>query len=483
MKKLLLFLLFSCFALSGWAQANVILLRDTTRLNLSVTDLERKYPHALNRVIVKSGTSSEEKGAFGNQSKLFMETINSRYQQFFTFTESNKKRLPVLGVMLQTEEFIRPDGTYEWVLCSLKGRDLTDEQEGKLIQIIAEWYNQHPFPLKTQTGFHWGGITMLGNIPQKRTVRRGAGIISTLEAAEKTTRPDTVKMLAFNQLDLGVVPEIVYRFPKLEELDLSKNALHELPARLTADIPTLKRLSLLYNAIPDDSVFITRNKHLQALNLQENRLTQVPQSIRKNRRLESLWLGNNKLKELDGKTLRRLHRLNDLNLYNAGLTQLPKTIGKLKHVRVMDLYYNKLTELPRQIGRMKRLEQLAVAHNDLKELPLSLTKLRRLQVLYAHHNRISQLPDSYQKMTYLTILDLGYNWFSVAPKVLAALPSLEELDLSNNNLQELPRSLGESKRLKKLYLRSNPLSGANVKSGPYAPIIQQLEANQTEVFY
>lgn len=35
----------------------------------------------------------------------------------------------------------------------------------------------------------------------------------------------------------------------------------------------------------------------------------------------------------------------------------------------------------------------------------------------------------------------------------------------------------------KLYLRSNPLTRDNAKAGPYAPIIRQLEANQTEVFY
>ncbi|QIP15411.1 leucine-rich repeat domain-containing protein [Spirosoma aureum] len=468
MKNLLLFLLFSGFALSGRAQVKVILLRDTTTYQVSQATLAKKYP-ALSELL-----KAKPQGAFTVMQK-----------QAKQLDEFVKKRndIPQKGFYLHLHEYYQSDGKAQWVLVNTD-RPQPDSIMAKAIKALEEFYSTTSYPASGNVPFRTMSVMLYGkSFIAPRTVRRGAGIISTLEAAEKTTRPDTVKMLAFNQLDLGAVPEIVYRFPKLEELDLSKNALHELPARLTADIPTLKRLSLLYNVIPDDSVFITRNKHLQALNLQGNRLTQVPTSIRKNRRLESLWLGNNKLKELDGKTLRRLHQLNDLNLYNAGLTQLPKTIGKLKHVRVMDLYYNKLTELPRQIGRMKRLEQLAVAHNDLKELPPSLTKLRRLQVLYAHHNRISQLPDSYQKMTYLTILDLGYNWFSVAPEVLAALPSLEELDLSNNNLQELPRSLGESKRLKKLYLRSNPLSGTNAKSGPYAPIIQQLEANKTEVFY
>ncbi len=476
MKKALLLTLLILIGLPGWSQDRIVLLRDTTRLGISLAALEKSCPPALAR---KPG----EKGLFARQGKLFTDSLNGVYQRFFQYIETNKRRLPVTGLMMQTQEFIRPDGTYDRVLCEFSGRELTDQQETQLLQLVAEWYGQHPFPLKTQTGFRWQNFMQLGSVPQKRTVRRGPGIISTLEAAQQTTQPDTVTMLAFSQLDLRNVPEVVYRFLKLAELDLSRNALNELPARLTADIPSLKRLSLLQNAIPDDSVFITPNKHLLALNLQGNKLTRIPPSIRHNRRLESLWMGNNKLADLDTKTLRRLRRLNDLNLYSAGLTTLPRSIKRLKHVKVLDLYYNKFKELPRQIGKMKRLEQLAVSHNDLSSLPASLAKLRRLQTLYAHHNRISQLPADFAKLKQLRVLNIGYNWFSVAPAVLASLPALEELDMNNNNLQELPTSLGTIKGLKKLYLRSNPLTREDAKAGPYAPIIRQLEANQTEVFY
>lgn len=462
--------------LPGWAQIKVVLLRDTTRLNLSPTALERKYPPALARV-------AGQQGVFARRGQTFFDTVNARYKQFSQFIERNKRRLPVKGVAVETSEFINPDGTYEQVFCAFQNDTLTTEQETALILLMAEWYGQHPFPLKTKTGFYWRNYIQVGAIRQKRTVRRGAGIISTVAAAETTNRPDTVTTLALNQLDLTTVPEVVYRFPNLHELDLSKNDLHELPARLTADLPALKRLSLLYNHIPDDSVFVTPNKHLIALNLQGNRLTRVPPAVRQNRRLESLWLGNNDLKHLDVKAIRRLRRLNDLNLYNAGLTTLPKQIGRLKRLKVLDLYYNKFAQLPRQLGRMKRLEQLAIAYNDLKDLPLSVTKLRRLQILYVHHNRISQLPAELGRLRQLRVLDLGYNWFTVPPAVLASLPALEELDLSNNNVQELPPSLGGLRGLKKLYLRSNPMTRTDAKAGPYAPVIQQLEANQTEVFY
>lgn len=476
MKFLLVLIFCVSVSLSGRAQSRVILMRDTTRLGLSVAKLEQAYPPALAR---KPG----EKGLFARSGQQFLDTLNTVYQSFFQFVEDNKRRLPASGIMVQTNEFVRPDGSYALVLCNFSGKELTSQQEAQFLQLVTEWYEKHTFPIRTEAGFRWQNFRQLGSVPQQRLVRRGPGIISTLEAAEATTRPDTVTMLAFNQLDLPSVPELVYRFPKLQELDLSKNDLHELPARLTADIPTLKRLSVLYNHIPNDSVFVTRNKRLLSLNLQGNKLTRIPRTLRQNRRLESLWLGNNKLAGVDIKTLKKLRWLNDLNLYNVGLTSLPKGIKRLKHVKVLDLYYNKLTSLPPQLGRMKRLEQLALSYNDLSELPPTLTRLRHLEKLYAHHNRISQLPNGFEKLTNLRVLDLSNNWITIVPPTVASLPALEDLNLGSNNIQEFPVFLSGMPTLRKLFIRANPITETDALAGPYAPVIKRMEANKTEVLY
>ena len=107
----------------------------------------------------------------------------------------------------------------------------------------------------------------------------------------------------------------MYRFPNLIELDLSKNTIKTLPARLTTNLPKLERLSLLYNALTNDSLFFAANKHLKALNIQGNQLTILPVSIRKNRRIESLWAGNNGLKTVDFRGLRRLSSYSKVILY------------------------------------------------------------------------------------------------------------------------------------------------------------------------
>ncbi|MEZ0610498.1 leucine-rich repeat domain-containing protein [Fibrella sp. WM1] len=390
--------------------------------------------------------------------------------------------LPADGFFYEVTELFAASGRADWIIVKPMGepnRKALDD----LLRRLAVFYQADRFAKPMAAPYSNGYFTNFGRPREKRTVLTGDSIINTLEAAAATTRPDTVKYLYFNHLDLKDVPNVVYRFPNLEELDLSKNRLTQLPARLTADLPQLRRLSVLFNQISNDSVFITPNKHLLALTLQGNKLTRIPTSVRNARNLESLWMGNNKLSELNIKAIKKLKHLYDLNLYNAGLTSLPKQIRKLKHVRVLDLYYNELTGLPKQIGKMRRLEQLAVAHNKLTSLPPQLAKLRYLDTLYVHHNPLATLPTTFNRFKAIRLLDLSYSRLSAFPAELTTLKTLETIDLSGNNIQVLPASVTQLSGLKHLYLRSNPVTRDDAKIGPYAKVIDQLEAQNTAVYY
>lgn len=461
------------FSLATHAQVTVLLHADTAKYGVSPTKLDAQY-FQLRGLI--SGMDEQQRTALY---KARSEFDRSRY----TFIEKQGP-LPGYGFSYMATEYVRANGTVEWVIVRPNGV-VTDKLLQELIVRLTAFYSKTPFPIQVAKPFQTTFGSSYGRplINEKRLVRTGDSTISTLEAARATTRPDTVKYLHFNQLGLTRVPDVVYRFPNLEELDLSKNKLTQLEARITADIPSLRRLNLLYNQIGDDSVFIAKNTDLRALTLQGNKLTRIPAAVHTCKRLESLWMGNNTLTELNIKPLRGLRRLNDLNLYNAGLAVLPRQIRKLKHVTVLDLYYNQLSELPRQIGRMRRLEQLAVANNKLTALPAQLARLKRLNTLFAHHNKLTQLPNTFARLASLLTLDIGYNQFSNVPDVLLGLGTLESVDMSNNNLQTLPTSLMGLKNLKKFYIRSNPLTNNDAKSGPYAQLIEALETNKTEVFY
>lgn len=474
MKPLRLTLLFALFiSVAARAQVTVLLLADTAKYSLSPAKLAAQY--------LPLGTLSEGMTA---EQRTALYRIRSDFDRARFASIEKQGPLPGYGFSYQVNEYVRANGAVEWVIVQPFGI-VPDKLAQELLSRLTVFYTETPLAITVSKPFRATYNTSYGRpmLSEKRRVRTGDSTISTLEAARATLRPDTVKYLHFNQLALASVPEVVFRFPNLEELDLSKNQLTQLPARLTTNIPSLHRLSLLYNLVGDDSVFIPKNTHLRALTLQGNKLTRIPAAVRNCKNLESLWLGNNNLKELNMSALRGLKRLNDLNLYNAGLTQLPRQIRKLKHVTVLDLYYNQLTELPRQIGRMKRLEQLAISNNKLTKLPDDLARLRRLHSIFAHHNRLSQLPARFAKLASLETLDLGYNKFSALPDVLLGLGTLTSVDISNNNLQTLPTTLIGLKNLKKFYIRSNPLTQSDAKTGPYAQLIEALETNQTEVFY
>ena len=474
MKKSLLTLLFvvvCVLPVPGWAQVHVV--AQSAMKDAEMERLHWQYPAAIGPL--EHATAKDM--AFQKAQGDFM-------LDFGRFLHKAKFKL-AKSSFLYFDGYFQANGQADIVVYRVSSDNLlTAAEEQQLTTLLTSFLSTHKLPVNPTLSSSPFQIFAGYNLPSatERIMKDAPGVIHNLATAMQTNRPDTVREVNFGGLYLETVPDVLYRFTNAEEVDLGYNYLTSLPARLST-LPNLKRLNLMINRLTEDSIFFSPNKHLVSINLQRNSLTRVPPAVRHNRRLESLWLGNNDLASLDVKPLRRLRRLTDLNLYNTGLTSLPKTIKRLKHVAVLDLYYNKLKELPRQMGKMKRLEQLAVSHNDLSQLTASLAKLRRLQKLYAHHNRISQLPDAFVKLNQLQILDLGYNWFTVAPTVVASLPALEELDLNNNNLQELPASLGTLKGLKKLYLRSNPLTRDDATAGPYAPIIRQLEANKTEVFY
>jgi Leucine-rich repeat (LRR) protein len=470
MKNRFLLTILCLFALTVNAQVKVQLMNDS----INYKKLRSDYPAAV---------SSREQATTRD---LTFQKITADYWSDFKLYLKRKGFRPDTAIMIYTEGYFQPTGKADFFLYQYTIRDIrpSAKSEQQFLSLLTEFLNERPLPVTSSlvwSTFRVGSQFALYK-PSARKVSHERGTINDLATAARTTQPDTVKKLSFGGLELEQVPDVIYRFTNVEEIGLGNNYLRSLPAKLTT-LPHLQRLDLMSNRLREDSIFFTRNKNLRSINLQKNAISAIPATLGENRRLESLWLGNNDLISTDMKPLLRLRRLNDLNLYNVGLTELPKSMGRLKHLKVLDLYYNKLTALPKQISRMKRLEQLAIAYNSFSTLPTSLAKARRLQVLYAHHNRLNQLPEKFSRLNRLRILDISHNGYVTAPSVLGSLPSLEELSLNNNNIQEFPTVLTSIKTLKKVYLSANPLWGSEAMASPYAKYVEQLQANQTEVFY
>lgn len=369
-------------------------------------------------------------------------------------------------------------GKFEYMLYEIQGK-ANKELEVRFIDSLRVLLNNYPLENNPDSPRVSSHFMVLGVV---RSIPKGDSTIITLENAIATTRPDTVKVLALNQLELKAVPDVIYRFTEMKELNLSGNEIKSADIDLTR-LPKLRHIWLNSNQLTDTSLHFPKNKTLKVLNVQGNRFADVPQAVRNCRKLTSLWLGYNKLTQLNQNSFKRLRRLQDLNLYSCDLKILPKAIAKLRRLEVLDLYYNELSTLPRSLGRMRRLEQLALSNNQFVQIPTTIGRLKHLHSLYAHHNKLTTLPSNVGKLRSLRILSINNNQFSTLPKQIGSLRVVEEIDISNNNLSEVPAQIVQLRQLKKLYLRKNPFSEDARLLSRSKPVLESLEQNKTDVSY
>ncbi len=369
--------------------------------------------------------------------------------------------------------YLHPDGRPAHFSCRPSEAKPSAEQEKEVQAALCLWLKTYRYPFVANQPYRV--MVYARTSPESEPPAHKQNLITTLEQLRQTSRPDTVKRITLVLEELTEVPEELYRFTNVEVVSLAGNKLTQIPEALFA-LPRLKRLDLTGNRLTENSFTIPPGSGLTFLNLQYNQLTRVPASVANCRHLTSLWLGHNKLVEVNTDVLRKLKRLEDLNLYSAGLNQLPAGIGKLKRLQILDLYYNNLRELPAAICRLRRLQQLAVSENKLGNLPKKLHRMRRLEKIYAHHNFLASLPERLHRSRRLQLLDIGYNAFRHVPAVVSRIKTLHELDMGHNRLTELPASLANLPNLEKCYVRGNPLPAE-------LPVVRKLEARKTEVFH
>jgi GTPase SAR1 family protein len=196
---------------------------------------------------------------------------------------------------------------------------------------------------------------------------------------------------------------------------------------------------------------------LKELNLTDNRLSTLPESISTLTNLNVLNLNNNRLSTLP-ESISTLTNLNVLDLENNQLTTLPESISTLTNLNTLNLSYNQLTTLPESISTLTNLKELNLTDNRLSTLPSSISTLTNLNKLYLYHNQVSTLPESISTLTNLNVLDLSSNQLSTLPSSILTLTNLKELNLGFNRLSTLPSSISKLTNLNVLNLWNNRLT-------------------------
>ncbi len=150
-----------------------------------------------------------------------------------------------------------------------------------------------------------------------------------------------------------------------------------------------------------------------------------------------LDLSDNQLSTLP-ESITNLSNLTGLDLSDNQLSTLPESITNFSNLTELNLRYNQLSTLPESINNISNLTELNLSYNQLSTLPESITNLSNLTGLDLSSNQLSTLPESITNLSNLTELDLSYNQLSTLPESITNLSNLTRLDLSYNQLSTLP---------------------------------------------
>uniref|UniRef100_A0A3P8V4Z6 Leucine rich repeats and calponin homology domain containing 3 n=1 Tax=Cynoglossus semilaevis TaxID=244447 RepID=A0A3P8V4Z6_CYNSE len=172
--------------------------------------------------------------------------------------------------------------------------------------------------------------------------------------------------------------------------------------------------------------------------LSRNRLSELPVDICLFVSVESLNLYQNCLRSLP-ESLVNLQSLTYLNLSRNQLSVLPVVLCSLP-LKVLIACNNKLVSLPEEVGQLRQLTELDVSCNEIQTLPSQVGQLEALRDLNIRRNHLVTLPPELADLP-LVRLDFSCNKVTSIPVCYRRLTQLHTIILDNNPLQSPPAQI------------------------------------------
>ncbi|XP_071905299.1 plant intracellular Ras-group-related LRR protein 6-like isoform X5 [Coffea arabica] len=212
-------------------------------------------------------------------------------------------------------------------------------------------------------------------------------------------------------------------------------------ARMSFSSKEISLEGLGLNVVPSEA---WKSSDIIKVNLSKNAIEELPVEFSSCISLEALILSKNKIKEWPGGILKSLPKFSCLKLDNNPLRQIAsnafQTTPKLQ---ILDLSGNAgcLPEHP-EFSSMPELQELYLRRMQISVFPAEIMSLKQLRTLDLSQNSLQHIPQGIKDMTRLTELDLSDNNISALPPELGLLePSLQVLKLDGNPLRSIRRTI------------------------------------------
>lgn len=174
---------------------------------------------------------------------------------------------------------------------------------------------------------------------------------------------------------------------------------------------------------------------LEILDLSDNHLTELPESIVQLKKMKIIFFANNNFKVFP-KILASCPNLTMIGFKSNQLHTVPENSFPSK-LQWLVLTNNEIKELPKSIGSCNLLQKCALAGNLLEELPKEMANCKNLELLRVSANRLKVIPDWLFELPKLSWVAFGGN---PAAHEIKIKEDLELFDWEDFEVQEL---LGE----------------------------------------
>ncbi|CAD7688382.1 unnamed protein product [Nyctereutes procyonoides] len=195
---------------------------------------------------------------------------------------------------------------------------------------------------------------------------------------------------------------------------LNGKGITKMPSALSK-LPGLKTLDLQNNQIRKVCPEISTLTQLTALNLGNNLLEEIPEEMKYLTSLKKLHLFGNKICKFAPGVCGGLQHLILLNLNNNRLTWIPQEVSRLKSLVILSINHNQLASIPKELCFLENLSELQLSYNRLLSLPEEIKFLKKLQKLVLIRNNIEVLPEGLRDLQNLRILDIAGNIIQILP--------------------------------------------------------------------